>query len=129
MTYKSGILTGVIATLGLAAAAVAGWWLLGTKTGEAKPAPPAVPATVPKPFKEDQAATVVLGAEGEKALKIQLGKVERKSVPRTRDYGGEVTVPPGRAVVVSAPLAGVLRPVPGVTPAAGLAVKKGRPVV
>jgi hypothetical protein len=38
-----------------------------------------------------------------------------------------VTVPPGRSVVVSAPLAGTLRSA-GVTPVAGLLVKKGEPV-
>jgi hypothetical protein len=45
-------------------------------------------------------------------------------------YGGEVTIPPGQAVVVSAPLAGVLKPAPGrPVPAAGLAVTRGEPVV
>src|SRR5438034_804823 len=65
MSYRSGILTGVVATLLVVAAAGAGWWLYAHKPAEAaKPTPPPVPATVPKPFKEDSAA-VTLTPEAE----------------------------------------------------------------
>lgn len=129
MNYRNGVITGIALTLLLGAAGWAAWALLGAKAGEGKAAPPAVPATVPKPFKEDQATTLTLTPEAEERLKIQLGTVERKSVPRKRAYGSEVTVPPGRSVIVSAPVAGLLRAAPGVSPAAGLTVKKGQPLL
>jgi len=129
MNYRGGILTGVIATLLAGGAAFAGWYLTRPAGDGGKPSTPSIPATVPKPFKEDQAAGVILTPEGEQRLAVKLGTVERKKVARHRVYGGEVTVPPGRSVVVSTPLAGVLQPVSNVTLVAGLAVKKGQSLV
>jgi RND family efflux transporter MFP subunit len=129
MTYRSGVLTGAVATLMLAGAAAAGWWLLvGKPAGGGKPAPPPIPAAVPKVFKEDQAAGVTLTPEAEARLAIRTAPVERRPVGRVRVYGGEVTIPPGQAVVVSAPLAGVLKPAGKAPPTAGSAVKAGEPV-
>lgn len=128
MSYRSGVVTGVVATLLLAAAAGGGWWLLTNGPGAtAKTDSHAIPATVPKPFKEEQATGVILTPEAEARLAVRTATVERKSAGRVRVYGGEVTLPPGRAVVVSAPLAGVLKPA-GVVPAPGQAVKRGQPV-
>ncbi|MFO0849279.1 MAG: efflux RND transporter periplasmic adaptor subunit [Gemmataceae bacterium] len=128
MSYRSGVVTGVVATLLLAAAAVGGWWLLTNGPGAtAKADSHAIPATVPKPFKEEQATGVTLTPEAEARLAVRTATVERKSAGRVRVYGGEVTLPPGRAVVVSAPLAGVLK-LAGVVPAPGQAVKRGQPV-
>jgi hypothetical protein len=129
MSYRGGLLTGVVGTLLAGGAVAAGWYLTRPAGESAKPPAPPIPATVPKPFKEDQATAITLTPEGEQRLAIRLGTAERKRVPRHRVYGGEVTVPPGRSVVVSTPLAGVLQPVSGVIPAAGLAVKKGQPLV
>jgi biotin carboxyl carrier protein len=123
MNYWTGILTG----LGIAVLAAAGWWVAAGKVGGGKPTPPPVPAAVPKPFKEDQPG-VTLSADAEAKAGIALGTVAEKPVPRRRSYGGEVVVPPGRAVVVSAPLAGSLKAVSGPFPAAGTAVKKGQTV-
>src|SRR5437899_3473145 len=129
MTYRGGLLTGVVGTL-LAGGAVAAGWYLTRPVGEsAKSSAPPIPASVPKPFKEDQATAVTLTPEGEQRLAIRLGAVERKRLARYRLYGGEVTVPPGRLVVVSTPLAGVLQPAPGVTLAPGTAVKRGQTLV
>jgi len=128
MTYRSGVLTGAAGAFLLAGAVAAGWWLVaGPTAGGAKPSPPPVPATVPQIFKEAQATSVTLTPEGEARLAIRTAAVERKPVPRVRVYGGEVTVPPGRAIVVSAPLACVLRPA-GTVPVAGMRVKQGEPV-
>src|SRR3954447_15716933 len=128
MTYRQGLLTGVLTTALAAGAIGAGWWFLAVKPKEtAKAAAPGIPATVPKPFKEDQAATVVLTPESEAKLAVKLAKVERKSVPRARVFGGEVVVPPGKSLVVSAPLAGTLKA--GAVPVAGQSVKAGKPVL
>jgi len=124
MKFAGGVVTGVLGTVLVGGA---GWWLVGAKSNDpAKSAPPPVPATINKPFKEDQAATIVLTAEAEARLAIKTEPVERKSVPRARTFGGEVMVPTGRSVVVSAPLAGTLRPVAGVNVAAGTTVKPGQ---
>ena len=126
MKYASGVITGVFGTVLVGGA---GWWLVGAKTGnDAKSTPPPIPATVNKQFKEDQAATIILTAEAEARLAIKTAIVERKPMKRVRSFGGEVLVPPGRSVIVSAPLAGTLKPIAGMDPVAGLAVMAGKPV-
>ena len=112
----------------LCGAIAACWYFIVAKPWEAaKSAAPSIPATVSKPFKEDQATNFTLTADGEARLAMQFGAIERKSVRREREYGGEVIVPPGRSVIVSAPLAGTLKPV-ATAPYAGKTVKKGEPV-
>ncbi|MFM8272975.1 MAG: hypothetical protein ACKODX_11655, partial [Gemmata sp.] len=128
MSYRSGVIAGVIGTAVVAGAGGAAWWLFASKPPEgARPAPPGVQAAVPNPFKEDQAATVVLTADAEAKLAVRTAPAARKPMPRQRVYGGEVTVPPGKSLVVSAPLAGTLKP--GAAPGAGQAVKAGTPVL
>ena len=67
------------------------------------------PAAVTTPVKEADLTTVKLTAQAEQRLGIQTVAVERRSVARTRTVGGEVVVPPGSQVVVSAPVAGTLQ--------------------
>lgn len=127
-SYRNGLATGVLGTALLAGGAFAGWWALTAKPhAGTKPEVPGVPATVPKSFKEDQAAVVVLTADSESKLALKFAPVERKPMPRKRAFGGEVTVPPGRSVIVSAPLAGTLKA--GAAPVAGQAVTAGKPVL
>ena len=139
MIQRDGIATGVLFTLLALGAGVGVWWLLGGKTTE--PAkPPAIPANVPEPAKEEQFATTVflkdkkevkefsLKPEGERALNIEYGIIDRKPMPRSRLFGGEVTVPPGRTIVVSAPFTGMLRTVKGELPIAGTLVEKGKTI-
>jgi cobalt-zinc-cadmium efflux system membrane fusion protein len=127
MSYTSGLLTGVVGTLVAVGAAGAGWWLVVAKPTEAaKPSTPPIPASVY--YKEDQSTTVTLKPDAETKLGLQVGEVKRQSAKRSRVYGGEVTIPPGRAVTVAAPLAGVLKPAPGVNLVAGQLVRRGQPV-
>lgn len=87
-------------------------------------AKPAAPAKI-KPATEADLATVELTPEAEKRLGIALADVERKPVPRTSTYGGEVIVPPGRLVVVSSPFTGTLHAPPdGGVPVPGSRVKE-----
>ena len=58
---------------------------------------------------------------------LRTAPVVRQPVSRQRVFGGEVVVPPGRSVVVSAPLAGTLKA--GAVPVAGQPVKAGGPVL
>jgi membrane fusion protein, heavy metal efflux system len=102
------------------------WLLLGGKANEpSKSTAPPVPAKVDKPVNEEQISRFSLKPEAEDALKLQFGKVEFKPVPRSRFYGGEVTVPPGQTIIVAAPFSGVLQTVKGVLPQAGMPVHKG----
>ena len=122
MNYRSGIVTGVLATVILAGASGFGWWLFFAKPAEtAKPTPPPIQATVPSPLKEDKINAVTLTADAEQRLALKTSLVERKSMKRVRTYGGEVTVPPGRTILVTSPLGGTLR-----TPTTGVPRPGGR---
>ena len=126
MKYASGVITGVLGTVLVGGT---GWWLVAAKPGDGgKTSPPPIPATVTKGFKEDQAATITLTAEAEARLAIKTGTIERKPMKRVRSFGGEVLVLPGHSVIVSAPLAGTLKPIAGMNPVAGLAVVANKPV-
>ncbi len=117
-------------TLALAAAVGAGaWWLVTNKPAATKADKPAGPAAVAKVVKEDDLNTVALTEAAEKRLGLTLAAVETKSARRVRVYGGEVTVPVSRAILVAAPLGGTLNAPPaGGVPKAGLPVTAGQPV-
>ena len=116
-------------TLALAVAVGAGaWWLVTNKPAAAKATKPPGPATVAHVVKEADLNTVVLTEEAETRIGLTLAAVESKAVRRVRVYGGEVTVPVGHAILVSAPLGGVLKAPAGGEKAAGQAVKAGTPV-
>ena len=78
------------------------------KSTKAAAAGPAKVATIAK---EDQLNTIVLTPQAEDRLGIATASVELRSVQKTRTYGGEVTLPTGALIVVSAPLGGTLQPV------------------
>src|SRR5262245_40733325 len=100
----------VILTLAVAAAVGAGaWWLATNKPLTATPAKPPAAASVGKVVKEEDLNTVTLTEEAEKRIGLAVAPVERKAVRRGRVYGGEVTIPIGRAIPVAAPLSGILK--------------------
>lgn len=70
------------------------------------PAPP--PAVVQHAAKESDLATITLTPEAEKRLGLATAVLGVEPVRRTRVYGGEIAIPPGRAVTVAAPVAGRL---------------------
>lgn len=109
MTALPRIVT-MVFTLALAFAVGAGAWWLVTHKPESKPSEkPAPAAKVDSVVKEDDLNTVTLTEEAEKRIGIAIGAVERKPVRRVRVYGGEVAVPAGRAILVAAPLTGILK--------------------
>jgi RND family efflux transporter MFP subunit len=57
---------------------------------------------------EGDLTTVTLSPEAEQHLAIETTKVSVSPVIRTRTVGGETIVPPGKSVLVSAPVAGTL---------------------
>jgi RND family efflux transporter MFP subunit len=103
----------------------------GQPTGKAAAATkPASPADVKGAPKEAELNAVTLKPEAEKRLGVATAKVERKSVPRTAIYAGEVTIPPGRLISVTSPFAAtVLGPGEGAAPPVpGAVVKEGQTV-
>ena len=129
MTYRAGVLTGTLVTLFGVGAGGAAWWLVRTGPTQAtKTAPPPIPASVPKPLKEEQVNALTLTAEAVERLALRVTPVERKPIRRTRVYGGEATIPVGQTVIVAAPLSGMLKAPPGGVPQPGQAVPRGQPV-
>ena len=59
------------------------------------------------------AARIELAPEAEERLGVTTAPVEIQTLPRTRTYGGEVVLPPGRSLVLTAPFAGTLRAAQG----------------
>lgn len=97
----------------------------GCSRQQAAPAPAAA-AKVANPTTEAALASVTLTPEAEKRLAITVAPVERRAVPNGRLVAGEVVVPPGGAIDVTAPVAGTLA---GATLVPGRAVRQGEPLV
>jgi membrane fusion protein, heavy metal efflux system len=108
------------------AVGVGAWWLFTHKPDTPKADKPVAPASVPKVVKEEDLNSVTLTPEAEKRIGLKLGQVETKSVRRLRFYGGEVIVPPGRTILVTAPLMGSLKSPQGLVPKPGQLVKAGQ---
>ena len=85
------------------------------------------PAKVEKLPTEAELTTITLTADAESRLGVVVAPIEAKSVGQMRQYGGDITISPGRAVIVSSPVAGSLV-LSGAAPLPGQAVKKGKTV-
>lgn len=127
MKSKSPIVIAIV----VVAVGIVGAVVLVKAFGSEKAVAPkaAAPATATRAVREGDLNIVTLMPEAEKRLDVKVVPVERKMVRRTRFFGGQVTVPPGRSVMVAAPFAGtVAAPPDGQPPVAGRAVKKGQAV-
>jgi len=69
---------------------------------------PAPAAKVDSPKLESDLATVTLSADAQKHIAIQTMKATIAAVSLTRTVGAEAMVPPGKSVVITAPIAGIL---------------------
>lgn len=67
-----------------------------------------LPAKVAKIANEGELNTIKLTAEAEKHLALAVAPVEFKPMPRVSTYGGEIMLPPGASLIVSAPFTGTL---------------------
>jgi len=93
---------------------------------ESKPAPShAAASEVTHPMAETALPVVRLSAEAISRLRIETTTVRQGTVPRTRLVGGEVVVPPGRTVTITAPVAGEVHFVATVPPMPGATVQRG----
>jgi membrane fusion protein, heavy metal efflux system len=102
------------------------WWIISNKPDVPKTEKPPAPATIDKVVKEDDLNTVVLTGEAEKRIGLAIIEVQKKNVRRVRVYGGEVGIPVGRSIVVSAPLTGILKAPSSGEAKAGQQVKAGQ---
>ncbi|MCB9593608.1 MAG: efflux RND transporter periplasmic adaptor subunit [Sandaracinaceae bacterium] len=82
------------------------------------------PASVESPIPESDLPVVHLTERAVERLALETGTVSRVAVPAVRRVGGEVIIPPGRVLTVSAPVAGVVRAAADITP--GAAVHEGQ---
>jgi RND family efflux transporter MFP subunit len=97
--------------------------LMALACGSAAPGKAQPPATVTNPRKEAELTTITLTADAERRLGIETALLTRQDVTGERRIGGEMLVPPGRSVPVTAPVAGRVDLVDGVRLAAGQAVR------
>ena len=85
------------------------------------------PAHVDNPTEEVELTTVRLTQRAVERIGIELGTVEIQPITRRRLLGGEIIVPPGSEVSVTAPAAAtVLAPESGNPPTAGSSVSRGQ---
>src|SRR5579863_2642200 len=100
----------------------------GQKSAGSTAKPPAA-STVTNPPKEDQLSSVAITTEANEHLGIETVLLEKKATPRKRMYGGEVALPTGASLIVTAPLPGFLSsPAGGGIPKMGERVRKGQPI-
>ena len=83
----------------------------GCNKTAAAPAKPPAPAHTSQTVKETDLNTIELTPEAEERLGIETAAVERRAIRRRRIYGGEVVLPTGASITVSAPTGGTLQPV------------------
>jgi membrane fusion protein, heavy metal efflux system len=102
-------------------------FLSGCGPQKAAPSQKTAPAKIEHP-KESDIYRIVLTAKAEERLQISTVPVELKAVPRTRTVGGEIAVPDGASVFVTAPVVGTLQPAGDVIPIAGQQVSAGQTV-
>ncbi|RKH30146.1 HlyD family efflux transporter periplasmic adaptor subunit [Corallococcus sp. AB030] len=105
--------------------AVAGFVAPSFACQEKKPAAPPPAAVVNSHVTEASLATVTLQPQAEARLDLRVQPVEKRSAERRRMLGGEVVVPSGNALVVTAPVAGGVVAEGGTALRPGATVKRG----
>src|SRR5262245_22000447 len=112
----------------VAAIALTALGALGCQKPAGKPAA-VTPAKVAAVAQEGKLNTVELTAEAEKRLGLTLATVVEKAVHRVRTYSGEIALPPGASLVISAPVGGKLQaPGSANVPEVGALVSARQPV-
>lgn len=99
------------------------------RAGDSGPKKPETPAKVAQPVDEQGLNTVPLTEEKEQRLGIRTAEVKLTDKQRKRTFGGEVFIPPGQTIIVSAPIAGTLSAPDGAPiPSPGSKLAAGQPV-
>ena len=98
----------------------------GCNPQEATKAKAAAPSKVEMVPHESDLATITLTKEAEERLGITTVSSELRRVQQHRTFGGEVMIPSGRSILISAPVAGIVSPSgSSKIPAPGSKVKAG----
>lgn len=97
-----------------------------SRNGADAPAAKPAPATVQQPRTEAELTTITLTAEAVQRLGVQTAEAKVERVSEVRTLGGEIVVPEGRTVAVTAPVAGTLIAVGDARP--GALVARGQPI-
>ena len=105
-------------------AAVLVWTGCGTAPKPAATKPPE-PAKVTGATRETDLATVTLAPQAEERLGIRTAAVESGEGSTNRTFAGEVALPPGQVVTLTAPVAGTLA-ADATPPSPGAQIAKGR---
>lgn len=88
------------------------------------------PAKTSHPVAEAQLNTIDLTEDAVHRLGLQTATVEERTMIRTRPYGADIVLPTGATVIVSAPLAGTLKPVESTVGVhVGQQVTEGQPLL
>jgi len=103
--------------------------LTGCENGDAGAKASAPPAKVDRVVKEVDLNAVTLTEETEKRLGIEVQPVTLQPTAETRVIAGEVIVPPGMTIDVTAPVAGTLADTGTDAPRPGMRVSKGQPLL
>jgi RND family efflux transporter MFP subunit len=98
----------------------------GCGSDEPTPAAKAAPATVQQPRTEAELTTVTLSAEAVQRLGVETVEARVEKVSEVRTLGGEIVIPEGRAIAVTAPVAGTLSTVGDARP--GARVTRGQAI-
>jgi len=97
---------------------VSGVFVTGCSRESSAPAKADAPAHVEAPRPEADLTTVKLSSEAVKRLGIETAVAKIDATAATRSFGGEVTVPEGKMVTVTAPVAGTVSALSGIQPGA-----------
>lgn len=97
--------------------------------GAPAPAKAVAAATVTNPQKEADLTSVVLTTDAERRLGIETMALGMQDMGGERRLGGELQVPPGRSIPVTAPVAGRVDGVEGVRLSAGLSIRQQQVVL
>lgn len=121
MKSRWGSFLGLVATLTIVGSAAA-FWIIQAGNRK-KPAPPAAvaPASQTRSVKEGELNILTLTAEAQKRLDVQTVKIARKDIRRSLGLGGDVVLPPGQSIAVTAPFAATLKAASMVTPGQAVA--------
>ncbi len=111
MKSRLGSFLGLVVTLTVVGSAVAFWILYVTSQKKAEAPKPVPPATQTKAVKESDLNILTLTPEAETRLAVKTQKLATKKIDRVRSLGGEVMLPAGRTLTVSAPFVGTLKAV------------------
>lgn len=100
----------------------------GCDRAASQPSKSTAPATVATIAHEDQLNTIKLTVDAERRLGIQTAPIALRKMSRLQTYGGEIALPAGASIIVSAPIGGTLQAPGKELPKVGTPVAVNQPI-